>query len=97
MDVALFVFLFLLLASPVLWMVSVVLLLDWRRFWQFFLLNLALLAGYLMLFFGTELLRFGHDEYGLRQAFGALLAVTLHVVLGFGFAVGFRLYQRHAA
>jgi hypothetical protein len=87
----------LLLASPVLWIFSLLLLMDWRRFWGFFLPNLGLLAGYLWLLLGTNLLRFGQDEYGLRQIFGALAAVVLHVVLGFGFAVGFRIYQRRTA
>ncbi len=94
MEFVLNAFLFLLLASPMLWMASVVLLMDWCRFWQFFRLNLGLLVGYLWLFFGTTLLHFGHDEYGLRQLFGALAAVVLQVVLGFSFAVGFRLRQR---
>ncbi|RTQ45330.1 hypothetical protein EJV47_26020 [Hymenobacter gummosus] len=83
-------FVYLLLASPVLWLVSLLLLMHWRRFWQFFLLNLALLAGYLWVL-SSDLISFGHDEYGLKWLFAVLAAMTTHVVLGFGFAVGFRM------
>lgn len=90
-------FLFLLLASPALWLVSLFLLMDWRRFWRFFLLNLLVLIGYLWVLSSPTLVSFGHDEYGLGWLFAVLMAVVLHVVLGFGFAVGFRLYRRQAA
>lgn len=85
-------FISLLLASPVLWLGSLLLLKSWHRFWPFFALNALLLVGYLGLF-SSGLVSLGHDEYGLNWLFAVLSAIVLHTVLGFGFAVGYRLYR----
>jgi carbon starvation protein CstA len=90
-------FVYLLLAAPVLWLGSLLLLKSWRRFWPFFGLNAGLLAAYLYVLGSTNLIDYGHDEYGLGRLFAMLMAVVLHVLLGFVFAVGFRLQQRRAS
>ncbi|KAA9332340.1 hypothetical protein F0P96_12745 [Hymenobacter busanensis] len=95
-DYAFKVFLSCLLASPMLWLISLYLLRRWSHFPAFFAANTALLIVYLYVLFHPTLISFGHDEYGLGRLFGLFCTVTAHVVLGFLFAVAFR-WKRRAA
>jgi len=84
MDTA---FLSLVLAAPLLWLISLFLLRRWPYFRLFFICNLVVLAAYLVL---IGQFPFGHDEYGLGRLFVGAGAVAGHALLGFIFAVGLR-------
>jgi hypothetical protein len=77
-----------------LWMISLWLLCGWRYFWRYFAGNLVLLAAYT--FLTTQVSLFGHDEYGLGRIFATVGAVTVHTVLGLGFALAVRWPRRQA-
>lgn len=81
----------LVLASPFLWLISVRLLRNWRYFWLFFALNSVLLLFHLLL--NTQLLSFGHDEYGLARLSATIVTIVVHTILGFFFAVLLRYHK----
>jgi hypothetical protein len=82
---------FLVLVSPVLWLISVSMLTEWKHFWKFFIANSLILALYLTFIMDPVFVDFGHDEYGLKRLTTSIAAIVTHIVLGLVFAVGHRL------
>jgi|GEM_PF-661120 hypothetical protein len=78
------------LSSPVLWVFSLIILKDWKHFWKFFFANLFILACYYYILLFTRLIDLGHDEYGLVAIGAFLFTISIHVLLGFLFAMTYK-------
>ncbi len=78
------------LSSPVLGVISLVTLKDWKHFWKFFFANLFILACYYYILLFTRLIDLGHDEYGLGTLRAFLFTISIHVLLGFLFAMTYK-------
>ena len=75
------------LLVPILWIWTVLILLNWRYFNPFFLLNAVLIVGYLYAFLTGIVGFFGHNEYGLGRIMAVIILLVSHVVLAFLFAI----------
>ena len=82
------------LASPILWLVSIYLLHEWNLIWRYSLANFVALVIYGALIMMTDMVDLGHDEYGLAKPSVLIATITGHVVLGFIFAVGYKIRKR---
>lgn len=80
--------------SPVLWMISLFILSSWKHFWKFFIANALVVLIYLTLIIDSNLLNFGHDEYGLKGLLTIVSCIVIHVVLGLLFAIGYKLKSK---
>ncbi|MEP1150933.1 MAG: hypothetical protein ABJH08_04305 [Balneola sp.] len=78
------------LLSPLLWIISLVTLNGWKHFWKFFFANLFILVSYFYILLFTNLIEFGHDEYGLAALGTTLLTISTHILLGFLFAMTYK-------
>ncbi|MEQ8240909.1 MAG: hypothetical protein RIA69_16960 [Cyclobacteriaceae bacterium] len=87
MKIATDILIYSLLASPIVWIISLISLSRWKHFWKFFGLNILLIAIYITILVNPELSKFGHDEYGLNRFFHIILALFIHIILGGIFAV----------
>jgi hypothetical protein len=78
------------LSSPLLWIISLVVLSNWKHFWKFFFANLFILVGYVYILFFTKVVNQEHDEYGLKVLGTVLLTILTHILLGFLFAISYK-------
>jgi uncharacterized RDD family membrane protein YckC len=85
---------YLILASPVFWIISITLLNRWKHFWKFFIANALILVVYLIVTINPAFIDLGHDEYGLKRFFTIVMAIFTHIMLGILFAIGYRLTKR---
>jgi len=67
---------------------------DWKYIWKYALVNFVILTAYGIIILMTDLIDFGHDEYGLKKLFGFIAAVVIHIILGLIYAVGYKLRKR---
>lgn len=86
----------LLIASPLLWLLSLLWLSSWQHIRPFFALNLVVLVAYLLVLTSPGGSAFEADPYGLGRIFLIVAAVLSHVLLGFIFALGYYLKSRRA-
>ena len=66
-----------------LWMISLIWLSRWTKFWTFFLINLIVLIGYLTWLTQAKLEFLGTDPYGLGQLFLIVSVILGHIITGF--------------
>lgn len=88
------ILLYIILGSPLIWLVSILMLKDWRHIWKYALINFVVLIAYGITILMTDLIDFGHVEYGLKKLFAFIASVVIHILLGFIFAVGYKLRKR---
>ena len=76
--------------AGILWIISIRLLLKWKHFRLFLVINgiLVLTYSYYLMYGSPSLI--GHDEYGLQRVFYLLLFPILHIVVCFFIALGIR-------
>ncbi|UOQ55244.1 hypothetical protein [Hymenobacter cellulosivorans] len=86
----------LLIASPLLWLLSLLWLSSWQHIRPFFALNLVVLLAYLLVLTSPGVSPFEVDPYGLGRTFLIIAAVLSHVLLGFIFALGYYFKSRRA-
>ena len=75
-------------------MISLFILSSWKYFWKFFIGNALIVSIYLTLLTNTNLINFGHDEYGLKNLITIVGCILTHIVLGLIFAIGYKLKVR---
>jgi hypothetical protein len=83
-----------LFAVPLLLQSSFFLLLEWHYFWRFVTINILLFTVYILIIYCWPFAAGERDDYDLAPLFVAAAAVMTHVMLGFLFAVAFRLRRR---
>lgn len=88
------ILLYIILGSPIIWLVSILMLKDWKHIWKYTLINFIIITAYGIAILTTDLIDFGHDEYGLKKLFGFIAAIVIHIFLGFIFGVGYKLRKR---
>ena len=71
------------LISPILWIVSVVLTLNWKHFKKLVVVNILLFITYISIIDFTNWVDLGHDEYGLGIIFLNIVLIVGHVILRF--------------
>ncbi|MEQ9309836.1 MAG: hypothetical protein RLN90_10305 [Balneolaceae bacterium] len=82
------------LFSPILWLVSIYLLSDWEHVWKFAAINFSVIVLYTVILLFSNIIDLGHDEYGLKRLGTFALTVSTHILLGFLFAVGYKLNKK---
>jgi len=75
------------LTPLILWIVSLLWLSRWTKFWLFFAINLLLFIGYMTFLINSDLEFLGTDPYGLGQMALIVIVIIGHVVAGFIFAI----------
>lgn len=75
------------LVSPIIWIISLVLLSRWKHFWKFFAMSILIIAIYVTVLVNPELSNFAHDEYGLKRLLHIIVALFIHIILGGIFAI----------
>lgn len=90
-----YIFLFALISTPILWMISIFIFKEWKYFGKLFLLNSIILLsyGYLILYSNLNLV--GHDEYGLSKIFLFINFLIFHTILNFGFAMFYKYHLKN--
>ena len=85
-----YLFLFVLISTPILWIISIFIFKEWKYFGKLFLINTIILIcyGYLILY--TNLNFVGHDEYGLGKILLLVSSLIIHTILNFGLALFYK-------
>lgn len=78
-----YLFLILLLLSPLLLLITYLILGSRKDFWKIFIIHSCVLISYLSITVFFSKLLIGHDEYGLKQLGLIIILVVFHIIIGF--------------
>lgn len=85
-----YIFYFLLILLPVLWIVSIKMLRNWKHIIRYYLMNITVIGLYCLVIFYSNIDYFTHDPYGLRKIFSLLFCLGIHTFIGFLFALYYK-------
>ncbi len=85
---------YIILFSPILWLLSLFFLHNWKHFWKFAGINFLVITVYSFIILSTNLIDYGHDEYGLGPIVTFVLSIVGHIILGFIFSIGYKFREK---
>ena len=77
------IFIILLIASPFLWLATLLILTEAKTFWKVFLIHTSVFIIYMTFVLNYSTLLTGHDEYGLGQIGLTIFFIITHIIVGF--------------